>query len=319
MNRPRTRTRTRRKQNEPDIKPAFGDWRVEVKNAAETENMRPKPLRERVSHKVRALIAAENRGAFHELPDWSPASGWKCFIRRSAALLLMLPLSVVMTFALLVQLYHAAPMVSSSSFLLSEPVWYTLTGVGLFLSLRIISLLDPITIYIYVLGHELTHAVAAWLSFSKVQDIHFDMEGGYVETEADNLFIALSPYFVPLWMLCWLAALYVANLIYPFAEYNAWFYAGLGFWWTFHLYWTIWIIPREQPDLLENEIIFSTLFILLMNIGILICLLFCFGLITPAGYYRDFLHCANNIWAMFNDVSAWLWETFRIGLSSSPQ
>lgn len=322
MTRPRQSTRTaprRRLSASAPVAPPreHGDWRVPVANAAETENMRPQPLRKRVRYKVQALTQGDYiRPGIDTFQDWSPASGWKCFIRRSIGLLLLLPLSIVMTFALLVQLYHAAPMVSSTSFLLSEPVWYSLMGVGLFLSLRIISQLEPITVYIYVLGHELTHAIAAWLSFSKVQTIHFDMEGGYVETEADNLFVALSPYFVPLWMLCWLSILFVVNFFFPFAEYNAWFYAGLGFWWTFHLHWTAWIIPREQPDLLENELVFSTLLIMLINVGILIGLLICFGVVSPSGYYTDFLNCARSIWAMLSDVSLWFWETFRIGMSS---
>ena len=56
----------------------------------------------------------------------------------------------------------------------------------------------------------------------------------YVETDADRLFIALSPYFVPLWMLCWLGGVFVLNYFWPFEAYEAWFYGGLGFWWVFH-------------------------------------------------------------------------------------
>lgn len=321
MTAPRKSTRTKPRRSLTGTVPTppieHGDWRVPVTNAAEVENMRPLPLRARVLRKVHVLTQSEYmRPSLDTFQDWSPARGWKCFIRRSFALLVLLPLSVIMTFALLVQLYHAVPMVSDTSFLLSEPVWYTLMGVGLFLSLRIIPQLEPITVYIYVLGHELTHAIAAWLSFSKVQSIHFDMEGGYVETEADNLFVALSPYFVPLWMLGWLGVLFVVNYCWPFAEYNAWFYAGLGFWWTFHLHWTAWIIPREQPDLLENELVFSTLLIMLLNVGILICLLIGFGVVSPAGYYADFMSCALSVWAMLSDVSIWFWETFRIGINS---
>ena len=225
-----------------------------------------------------------------------PISGWPKILRIIIAVCVLLPLSVVMVFALLMQLYHAAPTVSTPAFWLSEPIWYTLLGACTFLAMMIARVFEPVLVYVYVLGHELTHAIAAKLCFGHVRDFKIDFDGGYVETDTDNLFIALAPYFVPLWMLFWLGALWVVNLCYPFETYLPWFYAGFGFWWTFHLYWTIWVIPREQPDMLENGLELSMLITILMNILILIVVLCCFDVMTPRGYLEDFVSAAQQIW-----------------------
>ena len=72
-------------------------------------------------------------------------------------LLLLLPLSVVMVFALMVQLHNAAPVVSNIDFWQSIPVWYSVLGALVFLSLKYFRLVEAILIYTYVLEHELTH------------------------------------------------------------------------------------------------------------------------------------------------------------------
>ncbi len=235
-----------------------------------------------------------------------PIKGWPRFLRLMVALFGLLPLSVVMVFALMLQLYHAAPTVSTPGFWLSEPIWFTLLGAGTFVSLTIARVAEPVLVYVYVLGHELTHAIAAKLCFGHVQAFKIDFDGGFVETDTDNLFIALAPYFVPLWMLCWLGVLWVGNWLFPFAEYLPWFYAGFGFWWSFHIYWTLWVIPREQPDMLENGLLLSMLIIIVMNILLLLIILCCFDVITPAGYLADFVSSAQRIWSALLDCWALL-------------
>lgn len=290
-----------------------GDWRLEVRNPHEVEHLQLQPVRN-LFHRTRAraqylrnMAVADYSYTGAAVADWEPAHGLKRAIRLLLALLVMLPLSVVMIFALLLQLYHAAPTMGELSFWLSEPVWFTLMGGLLFASLKFSLVAEKILVYVYVLGHELTHALAALVSFGKVQSVHVDMSGGYVETDADNLFIALSPYFVPLWMLCWTGILFIANYFYPFGAYAPWFYGGLGFWWVFHLYWTVWIIPREQPDMLENGLVFSILLIMLMNVGILLGILCCFDVLSFEGYMADFSLCAQHLYALVRDCVSWLW------------
>ena len=281
-----------------------GDWRIPLEHPEEAEHMPPHPLTMWLRMKLR--VEYLQSVPLDDGPAIVPISGGARILRLALAWLLLLPLSVVMVYALLRQLYHAGETVGQLSFWTSEPVWYSLLGVATYVALMVVRVVNPILVYVYVLGHELTHALAAKLCMGKVQKLKIDLNGGYVETDADNLFIALSPYFVPLWMCCWLLILWLANLVYPFPEWGAWFYAGGGFWWSFHLYWTVWVIPREQPDMLENGLLFSLLLIMIMNIGILLAVLCCFGVITPAGYGQDFLNAAMQIYESLCALWAWL-------------
>lgn len=280
-----------------------GDWRIPLDNPADAEHLSPpvtvwRRMQLRVEYLQSIPLGA---GGYKPIPledepAVQPIKGWARMVRLMLAWCVLLPLSVVMVYALLMQISQAATtVVDKLSFWLSVPVWYSLLGAGTFVALIIARVANPILVYIYVLGHELTHAIAAKLCMGRVQTLRIDLSGGYVETDADNLFIALSPYFVPLWMCCWLLVLWVVNWVYPFPEWGAWFYAGFGFWWCFHLYWTVWVIPREQPDMLENGLLFSLLLVMIMNIGILLVVLACFGVITPAGYGHDFVDAAQQI------------------------
>lgn len=281
-----------------------GDWRIPLEHPEDAEHIDPLSLT--MWRRTQLMVKYLQSVPLDDEPAVIPISGWARFLRLALAWLLLLPLSVVMVYALLKQLYHAGETVGQLSFWISEPVWYSLLGVATFVALMVVQVVNPILVYVYVLGHELTHAIAAKLCMGKVRKLKIDINGGYVETDADNLFIALSPYFVPLWMICWLLVLWGINFVHPFPEWEAWFYSGGGFWWSFHLYWTLWVIPREQPDMLENGLLFSLLLIMIMNIGILLALLCCFGVITPSGYALDFLDAAKQIFDSLCAFWAWL-------------
>ena len=297
------RTAVKRRPHRRLSHPEFGDWRVVVDNPAEAEHMKvPRPgvfKRLKVQYQY-----WQNADTTYECG----VSGFELKVRRAIGLLLLLPLSVVMVFALMVQLHNAAPVVSNIDFWQSIPVWYSVLGALVFLSLKYFRLVEAILIYTYVLGHELTHALAALMCFGKVDAVSVDIDGGYVDTDKDNIFVSLAPYFLPLWMLVWMAVLFVANWIYPFEAYLPWFYAGFGFWWSFHVYWTLWVIPREQPDLIENEVVFSFMIIMLANIAFLLLVLRCFGVITFHGYLADFKACAIEIYTSYSELLVWLWQ-----------
>jgi hypothetical protein len=101
----------------------------------------------------------------------------------------------------------------------------------------------------------------------------------------------------------------VANLICPFEAYLAWFCAGFGFWWAFHIYWTLWILPREQPDLLENGVVLSFMIIMVANVLSLLIILRSFGVISLRGYGQDFVNCAVEIYTTYRDLFTWLLQS----------
>ena len=296
-------------------KPEHGDWRLPLEKPAEAEHLPPheptvwRKMRMRARYLQSMPVGADQAYDPMESVETGglvPISGWLRFGRLMVAWFLLLPLSVLLIYALLLHLYRAGDTVGQRDFWLSVPVWYSLLGAGSFISLIVARIATPILVYIYVLGHELTHALAAIICMGRVQTLRIGLDGGYVETDTDNLFIALSPYFVPLWMGCWMLTLWCSNLACPFPEWEAWFYAGCGFWWSFHLYWTAWVIPREQPDMLENGLLFSLLLVMILNVGILLAVLYCFGLLSPTVYGMDFLDAAQQLMDALCDLVNWI-------------
>ena len=134
-------------------------------------------------------------------------------------------------------------------------------------------------LFFYVLGHELTHAFFICLCGGKVSGFKVTRKGGYVLTNKTNILIALSPYFVPFWSCVVLAISYLVRLFIDIPGHDEILYFMIGFTWTFHLAWTLWMIPRDQPDLKENGSFFSLTIIYLANI-LLLALLLC---LSPSG------------------------------------
>lgn len=301
MTPPHTRPRRGRTQE-----PEFGSWRAPLHKSQKKEALRT-PTSVRLIRRMRAQTAyLESAAPIYIAP---PTPLMKKVLRFGIGLFILLPISVVMIFALMQQLHHSASVVGDINFWQSVPVWYTILGILVFATLKGFCLIDAILMFLYVAGHELTHALTAWMCFGKVEHVCVDLDGGYVDTDTDNLFVSLSPYFVPLWMLVWMGVFFVANLICPFDAYMAWFCAGFGFWWAFHIYWTLWILPREQPDLLENGVVLSFMIIMMANVLSLLIILRCFGVISLRGYGQDFVICAEEIYTTYRDLFMWLLQS----------
>lgn len=300
------------------VEPEHGDWRVWVEHPEEAEHYVNPPMSvwKRLGERT-ALLYSSTATLWNPQTEagWEPLTGPKLWFRVLFSSVVLLPLSIIMLFALLLQLFKQAPKVGTLEtidFWISEPVWYTLMGVLVFAILIVAGAATVVWMYAYVLGHELTHAIAAKLSFGRISDIRIARDGGYVETDADNAFVALSPYFVPFWLLVWLGGLWLVNFIYPFEAFLPWFHAGIGFWGSFHIYWTIWIIPREQPDMLSNGIMFSALVIFIMNLVALIGVLCLFHAVSLQGYGEDFIFCAKETYAVFADLAGDAWVLLRV-------
>lgn len=158
-------------------------------------------------------------------------------------------------------------------------------------------LLQPGFLYLYVLGHELTHALFVYLCLGRVSGFRVGLDGGHIVTNKSNILIALSPYFVPFWSVVVLAIMMIIGLIAPLPHHEKILFAMVGATWSFHLFWTLWIIPRDQPDLQENGTFFSLALIYLANVLLLSALL---CLASQELTWRHFVYnWANN----FMDVA----------------
>jgi len=184
--------------------------------------------------------------------------------------------------------------------------WYFAIGMLVMTGWFLSGLLQPVFLYLYVLGHELTHTVFVYLCRGRVTEFHVGLDGGYITTNKTNLIIALSPYFVPFWSVV-VVALYQL-LFYTCglpAHSDRFLFLFTGASWTFHLAWTLWMIPRDQPDLRENGRFFSLMIISLANLLVLAGLL-CLASPNPwesaKGFFQEwFRHAAvwgEHLWRL---------------------
>lgn len=146
--------------------------------------------------------------------------------------------------------------------------------------------------WLYVAGHELTHALFVLIFRGRVSKVHISADGGHVMTNRNNFVISLSPYFFPFYtavtIVVWaLVEWIVADVSKPD---TVWLYGTIGFTWMFHLTFTLWMIRRDQPDVSQNGRIFSFTIIFIANV-LLICAMLIVA--SPTATFRGF---ALSLW-----------------------
>jgi hypothetical protein len=125
--------------------------------------------------------------------------------------------------------------------------------------------------WVYIFGHELTHAVWTWLFRGSVKQFKVDSGGGHVVATKSNFLVVLAPYFFPLYAV--LLALvfgvfFLAGLWRP--AWVPWFHLLLGAAYAFHLTLTWHILQTRQTDITSQGYIFSTVVIFLGNAFVLL-------------------------------------------------
>jgi hypothetical protein len=150
--------------------------------------------------------------------------------------------------------------------------WFVSLCAG-FLTWFIIFFLLPRTMWLYVLGHEFTHALAAMLAGGKVSAFRVSSRGGHVMTDRVNWWIALSPYFIPIYALIWMGLWVTVDFYHPLKPWQPILYFGIGLFWSFHLTFTASMIHRRQTDLSGEGYIFSGVVILMVNLAAVLLLL----------------------------------------------
>lgn len=126
----------------------------------------------------------------------------------------------------------------------------------------------------YVLGHELTHALAAWSSGGKVFAIHVAEKGGHVDLSESSAFVALAPYCVPFHALLVIAGYRALIWLKPDVRAEALFLLLMGAALAFHglMTWET-LTQVKQPDLdAAGGAVFSTALIAAAN-GLVVLLL----------------------------------------------
>jgi len=202
--------------------------------------------------------------------------------------LFLLPACYILTAAFFSALFDAlttqAP--GRPHFWMTPEFWFFGLGLAVWL---IIFFGLPRPLWLYVFGHELTHALAVKLAGGKVSDFAVSSRGGHIVSSKINTWIALSPYFVPIYSVIVIGIYGVVSLsmdLQPHRELaTGLLYGFLGLTWGFHATFTLSMIPKGQTDLAYGGTFFSLVVIYLMNLLVLSILLI---LATPYVSFASF-------------------------------
>jgi len=177
--------------------------------------------------------------------------------------LLLIPCAGGLVFAVYQELV-AIQMTENSSHLLYSFVGGAAVWIILFF-------IFPRPLRSYILAHELSHLLAAWLSGVRGGRLRVGSEGGSVEVSKSTIWIALAPYLIPFYSLLLLALHWIASLWWDPVYWQKGLPFGLGFTWCFHLTFTLYILSVPQSDVQPYGRLGAYSFILSGNL-LLLCL-----------------------------------------------
>ena len=128
----------------------------------------------------------------------------------------------------------------------------------------------PKPMWLYVVGHELTHAVWTWMSGGKVRSFKASAKGGQVVLSKTNVLIALAPYFFPIYTVLWVLLYGATRWMFRGSDLPFLFHSGIGATYAFHVTLTCHILRVRQPDIIGEGRIFSAVVIWLGNVLVLL-------------------------------------------------
>jgi len=183
----------------------------------------------------------------------------------------------------------------------AEEFWFFSLGVVLWL-IAFAGLPRPI--WLYVFGHELTHALWVWVMGGRVSRFRVSRDSGHIMTNRTNFWIALAPYFFPLYSILAIALYGLLSIFYNVQPYGRLLYAAIGLTWAFHFTFTCWMIPKSQTDLRDHGTLFSLVVIYLMNLALLSAMLIVASPhITFASFAIDLAQNLGNFSHWLGDLS----------------
>jgi hypothetical protein len=128
----------------------------------------------------------------------------------------------------------------------------------------------PKPMWLYVFGHEWTHAVWTWIFGGRVQKMKISSQGGHVLLSKTNFLIALAPYFFPFYAVLVVGAFALGHWIWGWQRFLPWFDLLLGAAYAFHLTLTWRVLQSRQTDITDQGYVFSAVIIFLGNVTVLL-------------------------------------------------
>lgn len=224
-----------------------------------------------------------------------------CFLCAFAALPFAWALALVF-----VDAFRLMPMAGDELF--PPGALFLSAGFLLFLALWIFRIAP---MRLYVLGHELTHALCGLCFGAIPKNLKVGLKGGSVELTKSNLLITLSPYFFPFWTaVVGLVALITRAFVAPLPYVNVWLFA-VGFTLSLHVCFTLRAILQEQPDLQEYGYVFSYVLIWIFNVAGVIAWIVCTSEVTWGAVWKRLLLRSANAYQAVARWGVWAYESVR--------
>ena len=163
--------------------------------------------------------------------------------------------------------FDAIVVSAGSSGWMSPEALSLLAGIAAF-AMAWFALSHPVRMY--VLGHELTHALWGLLFGARPSDVRVSASGGSVKLTKSNMLITLAPYFFPFYtFIVIVVALVTYAFFRPLPYLPLWLFL-VGFTWSFHVLFTLETLGQRQPDVKLYGRIFSWTFIFIVNVAIVL-------------------------------------------------
>ena len=139
----------------------------------------------------------------------------------------------------------------------------------------------PQPVRVYILGHELTHALWAILFGGKAKNLSITPSGGSVKVTKSNVWITLAPYFFPFYTMILIGVFLLVKLFMGSVPYPLVWLFFLGFTWAFHFTFTLQSLLTSQPDIQEYGSLFSYSLIYLLNVAGIALWIVCSMSVSP--------------------------------------
>jgi hypothetical protein len=150
----------------------------------------------------------------------------------------------------------------------ADTFWVALlAGAGCWVA---VFLLLPKPMWIYVFGHELTHALWNWVFGGQLKKFKVTSDGGHVVVTKNNFLIALAPYFFPLYVFLVVLVFAGGHLAWGWSRYLVVFHLLVGAAYAFHLTLTWHVLQTRQSDITSQGYLFSLVVIFLGNVLVLL-------------------------------------------------
>jgi len=161
---------------------------------------------------------------------------------------------------------------------------------------------------VYVLGHELTHALWGLFFGAIPSNVRVSENGGSVRLTKSNVIITLAPYFFPFYtFVVIVAALITYAFLRPLPCLPLWMFL-IGFTWAFHVLFTLETLTRTQPDVKLYGRIFSWTFIFLVNFAIMMLFL---AVASPLTFAQLGGSIAERALSAYSETGAAIWSAAK--------